>query len=102
MSDTIAERVTRGAKLLDQKWPGWASKIKLNVLAMDDCVGCVLGQLAGDYEDGATKLFGRGRSFQESVSHGFHIELRGEYWDALQDAWLAEIAARRRPVEAHP
>lgn len=39
--------VTRGAKLLDERVPGWWRRIRLETLKMSDCSLCVLGQLFG-------------------------------------------------------
>jgi hypothetical protein len=42
---TVAERVARGAALLDEREPGWAERIDLGRLdVMSEC-RCVLGQL---------------------------------------------------------
>jgi hypothetical protein len=45
---TIAERVARGAALLDEREPGWWQRIDLGALDMDEPCECVLGQLATD------------------------------------------------------
>lgn len=42
-----AERVARGAKLLDEKAPGWHYLIQLDELKMSSCHTCILGQLFG-------------------------------------------------------
>ncbi len=48
---TIAERVARGAALLDEKLPGWWQRIDLEALTMRDTCMCILGQLFGNEED---------------------------------------------------
>jgi hypothetical protein len=40
-----AERVARGVALLDQAAPGWANKIDLGFLNLEDACNCVLGQV---------------------------------------------------------
>lgn len=45
MIDTAEVRVARGAAWLDEKYPGWYSKIDLSVLDISDCYQCVLGQV---------------------------------------------------------
>ena len=42
---TVTERVARGAALLDEKIPGWDSRIDLDVLDIDSCAQCILGQV---------------------------------------------------------
>ena len=42
---TIAERVAKGAALLDAEQPGWADRIDLDELELESCRHCVLGQL---------------------------------------------------------
>ena len=41
------ESVTRGARLLDEKVPGWYRRVNLETLHMRDCSLCMLGQLFG-------------------------------------------------------
>jgi hypothetical protein len=48
---TIAERVARGAALLDEREPGWWQRIDLETLDLGAPCHCVLGQLATDLED---------------------------------------------------
>ena len=42
---TLEQRVQAGAKLLDEKSPGWFQRIDLGKLCMSDGTVCVLGQL---------------------------------------------------------
>lgn len=44
---TIAERVARGAALLDEREPGWWQRINVRTLDIRSCKRCVLGQLEG-------------------------------------------------------
>jgi hypothetical protein len=104
MSDTIAERVKRGAALLDEKRPGWAEQIGTQYLAMWSSCGCVLGRLDGEYEIGLRKLWPEETKDALRTlagEHGFtcSIDPLGPEWTNLRSAWEAEIEARR-PVEA--
>ena len=115
MADTssisLAERVARGARLLDEKRPGWAREIATDRLAMESCDECILGQLFHDYADG---IFMLKRDFPSTyifrASHfGFTIPPREqdeavervgragailELFKPLADLWRAEIARR--------
>ena len=109
MSD-LAERVARGAALLDEKQPGWAAQIATDHLAMQDCGRCILGQLYGHYSAGYEKLR---RQLQDyflfsAMEHGFTLSPRVqavvldsegpegviELFRPLADLWRAEIARR--------
>ena len=48
----IAERVAKGAAFLDEREPGWDTRIDLGILSLDSSCRCVLGQLHGGYGDG--------------------------------------------------
>lgn len=45
----MGTRASRGAKLLDEKRPGWAGEIDLGELEMDNAAQCVLGQVYNSY-----------------------------------------------------
>lgn len=45
----IEERVNNGIEWLDTNYPDWYSRVDFNKLRMEDCSGCVLGQLTGSY-----------------------------------------------------
>lgn len=106
MELTAHDLVQRGAALLDEKLPGWADQIDLDMLKMDDACHCVLGQIGGNrynldrlsWETGipddrvhylhVVRALGiDGRDF------GFNDGLVG--MDHLRDAWKGEIVARR-------
>jgi hypothetical protein len=44
----IKDRIARGAKLLDEKVPGWIDKINLEELNLEDICDCVVGQAFPD------------------------------------------------------
>lgn len=119
---TIAERVARGAALLDREKPGWAARINERELNLGCCADCILGQVYGDYHRGRDALGLGVEPFQwtdkHAAEHGFHhvqrpsvtildgdweaaleaesAALDAEYAD-LATAWLAEIRARLAP-----
>lgn len=85
MTDDLAERVQRGAKLLDEKSPGWAAKVALDRLDMFSDCGCVLGQIYGLYSRGLDAL-----GLESGMNLGFNSFRMG----LLADLWRAEIRAR--------
>lgn len=103
-----AERVARGAALLDEKRPGWFRAVDLDGLELSSCEACVLGQLFGGYVAGTWALFAEdGRPGQDAVDCGFSLswweadELRKRYGDDneliygwLTEAWHAAVHAR--------
>jgi hypothetical protein len=114
MSATIAERVAKGAALLDEKRPGWDAAIDLAVLDLESCRLCVIGQLfgaayemawAGRWPDGGwlgpfsygVDALGLGPSLRAEFAHGFDGR-SGEYAD-LTAEWRRLIAARRLAAE---
>jgi hypothetical protein len=50
-TDTIPQRVARGAALLDEKLPGWHERIDLDRLDLASSCDCVLGQEFADHSD---------------------------------------------------
>lgn len=50
-------RAKIGATILDVFRPGWADEIDLDRLDLADCYSCVLGQMFGEYGEGADQLF---------------------------------------------
>jgi hypothetical protein len=102
MPDTIAERVARGAKLLDERRPGWAEKIDLAEFKIKSCSKCALGQVYGDFDRGwdvLSDVLG-----DEPGDYGFDcIDDETGAYPELQRFWLAEIDKRirqRQPATA--
>lgn len=112
---TVTERVAQGAALLDAKKPGWAARINLRTLDLSDTCLCILGQLYGLYADATSVLFQPSETYcpaEQALLYGFDLtsdEVRNimtlpyieealtrrrDYYRALQDAWVVEIAAR--------
>lgn len=110
MTPEIArKRVARGAALLDEKRPGWFMRVDTETLQIEDCEACVLGQLGVDefgYHIGRFSMMCE-RFFPATSdgprTHGFGIDdaIDGEgSFDALTEAWLEAIAARRSETDA--
>jgi hypothetical protein len=105
-TDTIEDRVRRGALLLDATTPGWATKINGDRLAMYECRRCVLGQVFDHYVSGCRAIGlalpdeKEGDFDARSAAHGFTITGEEIYrsrcvYSALADAWRIEIWSRR-------
>jgi hypothetical protein len=115
---TVAERVAKGAALLDEREPGWWRDIDVDRLDLSSPCRCVLGQLTTDLTeeddwDAVCVRFGirpwnTHNGLPTDYELGFNaVECRyhepptGEEYDALTEEWLRVIAARRA-VEAVP
>lgn len=115
----LKERVERGARLLDEHFPGWWKRINLDTLRMNRCTQCVVGQLTNvgpRVEDAAShdyplssELFViecdnlrqlaveyRGKRKDFAGDYGFDCSRDGDYgYDDLDCEWKAQIAQRR-------
>lgn len=114
-TSTVADRVARGAELLDQAYVNrdvaWWDQVDLDTLDMYSPTDCVIAQTVGrfpqprpcwcggaectadttgDYGDGMTIL---GLPFAESADYGFTPDPHGGA--ILRDAWRELILARR-------
>jgi hypothetical protein len=111
---SMQERVAAGAARLDDRMPGWASRIDVANLRMAICAQCILGQLFGDFECGCSSL----EIDPSFAAFGFGFDLRWigedveengkqqdsyrvwtswqEAWNRLRDTWIVEIEARIR------
>ena len=96
--NAIAERVERGAALLDERIPGWWKHIDLSRLDVASGCDCVAGQLPGGYVKVADDLFGPGVTYDSEADHGFEAEGFGTdtaEFAELTVAWRDLIEARR-------
>jgi hypothetical protein len=89
--------VKRGARLLDQREPGWARKVKLTKLDLSNPCLCVLGQIYGRFSTGHYAL---GFAMADHVSHGFTLPdglwIGGrDDWARLDVLWRDAIRQRR-------
>lgn len=99
---TVAERVARGAALLDHEDPGWWQRIDVSGLDLASCQACVLGQLFGEFNDGVEAVFPRrldkvDKRIGFAASRGFDVidDVASDSFDALTAAWLDLINERR-------
>lgn len=102
----LLDRVWRGVELLNEKRPDWIGEISVGPLDLAEAEWCILGQLYGDYLDGAIALkLSRSRSdygcyccSEDSISRGFSLP-GGETarYPALTEAWEQVITALRHP-----
>lgn len=81
--------IAAGVTWLDEHYPGWRQAVRVEALDMRHAACCVLGQLEGDYwrAKGAHRL-----TDEQAVALGFAAPV-GDVpaWDAIQDAWEAEL-----------
>jgi hypothetical protein len=102
----VAERVAKGAALLDEKVPGWDQRIDLEILAMRGTCECVLGQLfeptpegADGYWVGLDRLAISRLGAAHAAEYGFACETSEiESYVALGAEWRRLIGARRTEV----
>jgi hypothetical protein len=94
MSDELAERVERGAALLDERRPGWWDEIDLETFEMANVCRCSLGQLWGSYAKGKEAL---GIDLIPGCALGFISHIADGY-PVLTVLWRAAIERRRVPA----
>ena len=89
---TKKERVQAGAKLLDEQHPGWHNKIDIATLNIGSCFRCILGQLYGEFSEGASKL-----CLYHSEQFGFCLSSNEPpyRYKSLRERWVEEIRERR-------
>jgi hypothetical protein len=103
---TIAERVARGAALLDEREPGWWQRIDLGRLDIGSTCRCVLGQLWDDapelwFDEEPDDTNPYKRALNElRLYHGKDEDLGfdredGEHYPPLTAAWRELIEERR-------
>lgn len=95
-----------GAAFLDREWPGWYQQIDTSRLDLSSSCQCVLGQLAGDYNQLLETLLNTHEPLLllfRGVRLGFNVQVgltsidRRQYYLDLTDAWMGEILARLNP-----
>lgn len=102
--EKINRRAARGAKLLDEKRPGWHRVIDLGALDIRNPADCVLGQ-QDRYDVMIEEFFGHIEDWRdqrrECTRHGFDLSAMAylkedmDYrFRALNAAWLREITER--------
>jgi hypothetical protein len=98
---TIAERVAKGAALLDERRPGWPERVNVATLNVDDCWRCPLGQVFGGYASG---VFALNLGDHDTIAHGFagthdeagdDLPVSDEELAALTAEWARVITERQ-------
>lgn len=99
--NSIRSRVSRGAKFLDKKEPGWYNKVNPDILDIRSETNCVLGQIYRRYISGLVQLnlYGTGKK----VSYGFTPNCTGidniyRLSGLLNKYWRKEILKRRKSI----
>ena len=90
--------VIAGISLLNRECPYWFERIDLSKLDMMSCEYCILGQLYGDYCDGALQL---GLNADDAKDYGFDkrgIKDIDEEWFDLNRTWKMEIERIRGEI----
>lgn len=85
----------RGAKLLDEKYPGWEHEIDVDKLDMYDHCRCILGQLYGSYEKGKGEIFSDFR-YCERIHR---CEVNGFTISGSRYEWIAQISMRKNKMK---
>jgi hypothetical protein len=110
---TPSECAAKGAALLDVVRPHWHEVVSVGSLQMTSHTRCVLGQLYGRWQNGLLELFAK-MDGELSDRYGFSAFCAGSdnadcldpeqlaVWDALNVAWLNEIARRRAHAMVEP
>jgi hypothetical protein len=108
---TPEARVSRGAKLLDKKVPGWDGRTYTVRLDLNSATDCVLGQLFSvrgvpydfrtGYLRGLEELFGSSFARRRASWYGFNPAGLEQTW-SYEEKWKDEIVKRRtaRLIEA--
>jgi hypothetical protein len=98
---SVAERVERGAALLDEKRPGWWREIDLDALDIRSGCDCIAGQLGG-YSETILELLPDEEGDEEGeIAHGFDAEASPEF-APLTEAWRDLIQQRRESAQVTP
>lgn len=117
-AEVADRRAARGAALLDERVPGWASLVDTDALNLASPYACVLGQVF-DPDDGVNhgfrvgliELFGDDRyaltnletpveanGFNLAAANGFNLAaadaVRGVDFNDLRLAWTRQVVAR--------
>ena len=86
----VLARAKRGAGWLDETCPRWRMRVKPDSLKMKSCVGCVIGQVTGDFHNIWFNITGVSltKEFVGDMGFAFTDEAENslENWDTLQEA----------------
>lgn len=107
---TTRDRVQRGARLLDEKKPGWEKEIEIDHLNMEMVDRCILGQVvmngAPGYTNGLRVLWGEDQFGCANEDHAYKFgfvtpdgirdyNVEQRVWEWLAIYWITEIEKRR-------
>lgn len=85
MGDSFQRKVARGARLLDEEYPGWHKKVDSESLLMQDGNACILGQTfkdaVGTYDDDGYDAGRKALELSEDEKADFNVFAYG--FDAL-------------------
>ena len=93
MARTIRNTVHTAAKELDELHPGWAYKVRLHDLDVNDPWRCILGQLYGSYDQGVDALDVDHTSNLYDATEG--TAFNDPRVDRYNDEWKCQVRARR-------
>ena len=94
LATALAGRVRKGARLLDERMPGWWRQIDLERLDIDSPCDCVAGQVGGYTEVLRALGLDDGAEYDYGFDGGSFAEVR-----ALTLAWCELITARRAAAQ---
>lgn len=93
-----ADRVNRGAALLDEHEPGWEARIVPDDINLACTSFCILGQAFGTFSKGLEALPGLGRGENNSWRYGFDITTERQNdpvsWRELDACWVDLLTMR--------
>lgn len=106
----MRDRVERGARLLDEKRPGWENEIDIEHFDISDANTCILGQVFMNgsehdpYNQGIKVLFPDSEYGNDDKTHGFDLDAayyqgaginREGLWELLAVYWIRQIQRRK-------
>lgn len=97
MNTLNVQRVNRGIRLMDQKYPHWWRVLNQETLDLRSTSNCVLGQVAGDFRDGMVTLFGGYTGYAPyrlGIDHGFDATTWQDTFH-VQALWAHEAGERQ-------
>lgn len=101
MDISIEQRVANGAKLLDERKPRWFTMVDLEIFTITSIDACILGQVYDGFVAGCRELGIEGDRDEEErlgfelTCEEYFSELCPEIEEQYEDAWCAQIEARR-------
>lgn len=93
---TVEERVANGMAFLDEHVPGWHDRICLDLLDIEDCTWCVLGQVFDGYHPAKSLGITEEQvvNFGLDSMFGWADERYKDEYPELTAAWKSALAAK--------